>query len=107
MNARTKSPANRNRCPASLKTLIAAESPDQASTRRNCKPPHVIQIMFDTETAGLQIRLYVRQITTACDGGRNAATSGSGARAYVSPNLAIREQDFRDCEQTRGSDDGQ
>jgi len=33
----------------------------------------VIQIMFDTESGGLNTGLYVRQITNDCDGHRNSA----------------------------------
>ena len=71
MKARTKSPANRNRCPASLKALIAAESPDPCQHEAKRKAPRVIQIMFDTEIGVLNIRLYVSKITNDCDGRRN------------------------------------
>jgi len=43
----------------------------------------VIQIMFVTEIALTQIRLYVRQITILCDGGRTQDASRSGASAYI------------------------
>ena len=104
MKARTKSPANRNRCPASLKTLIAAESPDLPGMSERMSR-HVIQIMFDTESGVLKTRLYVRKITNDCDGHRTVTEiTNPMAHVFVGFSSQLRLQGF--CEDKRDQTDG-